>query len=79
MIDFAKLAQELDADVEFWAYRRNDTNLSDNYDEISVVEKNNPLHKDLLKILENPIFNSKNITLYPEINKLMNKKTISKF
>ncbi len=70
MVDFAKLSQELGADVEFWAYRKNDTMLSNIYNEVSVVEKSNPSHNDLLKILENPIFDSQNVTLYPELKNL---------
>lgn len=73
MPDFVKLAKNLGADVEFWAYRKNDTALSDDFTSISVIDSTNKLHNDFLKILKNPLFDEKNVKLYPEINTLRRK------
>ena len=70
MPEFAQLAKELGATVEFWAYRKNSTNLGQNYKKTAIIEKEHEEHENLLNILKNEIFNETHINLYPEIKNL---------
>lgn len=71
MPKFVKLAQKYNAKAEFWALREvQNTEIGQNFEKYSI---SNPKHKDnnkLIKILNNKIFNSENVVLYPELKKL---------
>ncbi len=71
MPKFVKLANKYNAKAEFWALREvPETEIGQNFEKYSII---NPTHKDykkLVKILNNPIFNSENVILYPELKKL---------
>lgn len=70
---FAELAKDLGAQAQFWAYRKNDTEIGRNYDKYAIVEKTHPLHKNLVKILQKDIFKSDDIVLFPEIQSILNE------
>lgn len=70
MRDFAKMAEKLDAEAQFWAYRKNDTEIGRNYEKYAITEKSHKEHNKLVKILKDDIFKSKNVVLYPELKAL---------
>ncbi len=73
MPKFAELALSLGAEAQFWAYRKNDTELGRNYEKYAIHEKNHPLNNKLVDILKQDIFKSEHIILYPELKTLINQ------
>lgn len=71
MEEFVKLAKKYNAVAEFWALRYvENTKIGQNFEEYSLLNKNHKHHKDLVKILKKPIFDSENVMLYPELKEL---------
>lgn len=64
---FANMAEELDAEAQFWAFRQNNTEIGRNMDKYDITNQAHPLHNDFVKLLQENIFKSKNVVLYPEI------------
>lgn len=73
MTKFIELAEELGAEAQFWAYRKNDTEIGRNYEKYSIIEPSHPLNKDLVNMLKQDIFNKPNVILYPELQALKNQ------
>ncbi|MBQ9246840.1 radical SAM protein [bacterium] len=75
MPNFVKLAKKNNAIAEFWALRKTDnTELGNNFDKYSLLNENNKYHKDLIKLLNKPIFQDESVILYPELKELITKK-----
>lgn len=71
MEKFVKLAKKYNAVAEFWALRYvENTKIGQNFEKYSLLNKNHKHHKDLVKILKKPIFESENVMLYPELKEL---------
>ena len=74
MPKFVKLAQKYNAEAIFWTLRKNPkTNVGRNFSKYSVI---NPFHKkynDLKRILKNPVFDSANVILHPDLKSLREK------
>lgn len=74
MPKFVKLARKYNAIAEFWALRKVETTkIGREFDKYSIINKNHKKHKSFLKIINNPIFNSENVHLYPEIKAFLCK------
>ena len=73
MPKFIELAEELGAEAQFWAYRKNDTEIGRNYEKYSIIEPSHPLNKVLVNMLKQDIFNKPNVILYPELQALKNQ------
>ena len=74
MIKFIEMAEKFGAIAEFWALRN--TELDKNFKKFSIINPDHKEHKKLIKLLENPLFNSDRVKLYPEIKEL--SKNITK-
>ena len=71
MEKFANLAKKYNAVAEFWALRLvENTQIGQNFEKYSLLNENHKHHKDLIKILKKPVFESENVILYPELKKL---------
>ncbi len=71
---FVKLAKKYNAKAEFWALMKNDFNeIGRNFDKYSIINENHKYHKNLIKILKDPILQSENVVLYPVLNQLIQK------
>ena len=71
MPKFVKLASKYNANAEFWALRENNvTKIGKDFDKYSLLNPMHKHHKDLIKILQNPIFERDNVTLFPELKDL---------
>lgn len=76
MVKFAKLAKKYNATAEFWALRLVETTkIGQDYDNYSVINTSHKKHKDFIKVLRNPVFESENVILYPELKALLDKGT----
>jgi len=74
MTKFTELAKKNNAEAEFWALRHNDvTEIGRNFDKYSLLNPKHKEYKNLIKILKNPVFESENVKLFPELQKLRNK------
>ena len=75
MPKFVKFAQKYNAEVTFWALRRvyKDTEMERNFDKYSLINPNHKHHKDLIKILKQPIFDPPHVTLFPDLKELRDK------
>ncbi len=72
MPSFIKLTKKFNAIAEFWALRPNNAcEVGKNFDKYSIINPNHKYHKNLIKILQNPIFNDENVILYPELKNLI--------
>lgn len=72
MPSFIKLAKKYNAQAEFWALRPNNAcEVGKNFDKYSIINPKHKYHKNLIKILHNPIFNGENVILYPELKNLI--------
>ena len=72
IIKFAKMAGKYNATAEFWALREvKETKIGQNFEKHSIISKEHKKHKELIKILKNPILKKENIILYPELKQLM--------
>ncbi|MCD7779372.1 MAG: radical SAM protein [Candidatus Gastranaerophilales bacterium] len=71
MPKFVKLAQKHNAAAEFWALRLTEgTEISKNFDKHSIINPKHKEYKNLVKILKQPLFNSPDVILYPELKNL---------
>ena len=74
MEKFAKLAKKHNATAEFWALRETEgTEISKNFEKHSLTNEKHKNHKDLIKILNKPIFKEPFVILYPELQKLLHQ------
>ena len=74
MEKFAKMAKKYNAIAEFWALRYvKITEIGQNFDKHSLINEKHKNHKDLIKILKKPIFESNNVLLYPELKSIREK------
>ena len=72
MPDFVKLAKENNAKVEFWALRLNEnTQIGQKFDDYSVINPKHKEHNQLIEILKQPIFQDRDVKLYPELMQLI--------
>lgn len=68
---FVRLAQKYNANAEFWALMEiPSTKVGQNFTKYSIVNPQHKDHKKLIKVLNDPIFNSENVIIYPELKKL---------
>ena len=71
MEKFVELAKKHNAVAEFWALRQiENTQIGRNFEKYSLLNSNHKNYKHFLKILKKPIFESENVILYPELQKL---------
>ena len=47
-----------------------ETKIGQNFKNHSIINKEHKKHKELIKILKNPIFKNNNVILYPELKAL---------
>ena len=75
MPKFVKLAKKFNAIAEFWALRENDvTEIGKNFKKYSIINPEHKKHKNFIKLLNNPIFDDKDVILYPELKQLRGKQ-----
>ncbi len=68
MEKFARMAEKYNAQAEFWALRLvPNTKIGADFDKYSIVNKNHKDFKNLVKMLNKPVFKNKNVILYPEL------------
>lgn len=71
MIDFQKMANDLEISASFWEYRKyGGAEMDKHYDEIAVFEPYHPEHAEFLKIVQNDIFKSWNCDMGNKIRPL---------
>lgn len=71
MPKFVKLARKNNAIAEFWALRANDAcKVGKNFEEYSLLNKNNKDYDKFIKLLNNRIFDAPDVVLYPELKHL---------
>lgn len=71
MPKFVELAKKSNAIAEFWALRKmENTKLGRDFEKHSLTNPHHKHHKDLIKILKSPIFDSDNVILFPELKEL---------
>ncbi len=74
MPKFVKLAERHNAIAEFWALRPvENTKIGREFEKYAIVNEKHKKHKSFLKVINNPIFKSENVHLYPEIQALIYK------
>ena len=74
MEKFIELAKKYNAIAEFWALRPVETTeIGKNFDKHSLLNENHKHHKNLIKILKKPVFESNYVVLYPELKILREK------
>ena len=64
---FVELAREHGAIAQFWAFRKNNTEIGQNPQKYNILDRNHPQFKDFVEVLQNKCFDEPFVTLYPEI------------
>ncbi len=72
MPQFVKLAHSHNAVAEFWALRQTEgTKFSEEFEKHSLINPNHKEHSKLVKILKQPVFQTSEAVLYPELKNLL--------
>ncbi len=72
MPKFVRLAQKLGAEADLWTLKKNDQTkvTGEDFEKYSIINPKHKHFKDLKRVLQDPIFDSQNILLAPELKDL---------
>jgi radical SAM protein with 4Fe4S-binding SPASM domain len=70
MKQFAKMCIDLEAEANFWEYKKWGASIDKEYGDLAIFEPNHPNHQDMIKMLDDPVFDSPYCVLHPVIKRL---------